>query len=92
MSMRHSKHIKFETKMRFKSLDAEIKPFISRFGPGIWMCKACGKKGKKTRTSTHVESRHMDLSIPCTECGHITKNRDALRAHCTKYCKFQSFE
>ena len=92
MSMRHIKNIKFETKMRFKNLDAEIKPFISRVGLGIWMCKACGKKGKKTHTSTHVESRHMDLSLPCTECGHITKNRDALRAHCTKYCKFQSFE
>ena len=91
MSIHHN-GIKFETRNRFKGLDTEIKPFITRFGPGIWMCKVCGKKGSKTHTSTHVESKHMDISIPCTKCGHICKNRDALRAHSIRSCKFQNIK
>ena len=88
----HHNNVKFKTRNRFKDLDAEIKPFITKVGQGIWMCKVCGTKGSKTKISIHVESRHMDISIPCTKCGHISKNRDGLRAHSTRSCKFQNIE
>ena len=89
---KHHNDKKIETKKRFEGLDVEVKPFISRLGPNNWMCKVCGKKGSKTHTSSHVELRHMDISIPCTKCGHISKNREALRAHFTRYCKIQNIE
>ena len=74
---------------KFERLDLEIKPLISRIN-GVWTCQVCGKQSganHRGHISSHVESRHMDISLYCTKFGHISKSRDALRMHCTKYCK-----
>ena len=61
-------HRKFQAKRGFETLDAEIEPFITKSNE-IWTCQVCAKQsGSKPKISAHVESMHMDLSIPCPKC------------------------
>ena len=88
-SMDH-KSIKVETKKDFEDLDLEIKPLVSKIN-GFWTCQVCGKQiNHRAHIINHVESRHMDLSIPCSKCGHTSKSRDSLRAHTVRDCKFKT--
>ena len=61
----HHKSIKVQTKRGFEDLDLEIKAFITRIN-GILTCQACGKQSgsinHRGHISTHIESKHMDLS------------------------------
>ena len=55
-------------KKKIVCIDAEIKLFISRLVPGVWMCTDCGvEKGPKTHPSTCVALKYMDILIPCTK-------------------------
>ena len=79
--------IKLETKTDFDNLDLEIKTFVSKIN-GILTCQVCGKQvNHRAHITDHVESKHMDLSIPCSKCGHISRSRGSLRKHCAMYCK-----
>ena len=87
---------KQQNEREFKELDDKIESLILKVN-GIWTCQVCGKQSgsnsKDTNNghlATHVERSHMDLSLPCLECGHILNNRDSLRAHRTRYCKLRT--
>ena len=88
-SMDH-RSIKVQTKKEFEDLDLEIKPLVSKIN-GFWTCQVCGKQiNHRAHIISHVESRHMDLSIPCSKCGHISKSRDSLRTHTVRDCKLKT--
>ena len=83
----NSGSIKLETKTDFDNLDLEIKTFVSKIN-GILTCKVCRKQvNHRPHLNGHVESKHMNLSIPCSKCGHISRSRGSLRKHCATYCK-----
>ena len=83
----NAESIKLETKTDFDNLDLEIKTFVSKID-GILTCNVCGKQvNHRPHINDHVESKHMNLSIPCSKCGHISRSRGSLRKHCATYCK-----
>ena len=81
------KNVKFDNHKGFEDLDDKIEQFISRVD-GVWTCKVCNKKtgGSKTCLRGHVEVHHMDLTIPCIQCGSTLKSREALRKHIALRC------
>ena len=81
------KNVKFDNHKGFEDLDDKIEQFISRI-EGVWTCQVCNKKtgGSKTCLRGHVEVHHMDLTIPCTQCGATFKSREGLRKHMAVRC------
>ena len=81
------KNVKFDNHKGFEDLDDKIEQFISRVD-GVWTCQVCNKKtgGSKTCLRGHVEVHHMDLTIPCIQCGSTLKSREALRKHIALRC------
>ena len=49
-----------------------------------FMCKVCGKEGRATHISNHIETKHLEgISIPCSLCGKRFSSRNALVIHKT---------
>ena len=47
-----------------------------------WVCKVCGKEGRGSNITDHIEIHHMEnRHIPCKFCEQIFETRMALRAH-----------
>ena len=47
-----------------------------------WVCKVCGKEGRGSNITDHIEIHHMEnCQIPCKFCEQIFETRMALRAH-----------
>ena len=60
----------------------------SRLRNGEWrmgksyVCQVCGKEGKRTHITTHIEANHLNaIIIPCTVCKKTFRTRDSLRHH-----------
>ena len=63
------------------NLDAKIEDMMFREN-GLWHCKMCSKsKVRKTNISSHIETNHLENSIPCNFCEVISRNRPALAKH-----------
>jgi len=55
-----------------------------------WVCSLCGQSGGKLDVSRHIEAKHASLpNLKCSICGKLSKTRDSLRRHVTKYHKDQ---
>ena len=62
-------------------LDAKIREMMFK-EDRLWHCKMCNKSSTKTSNIiTHIETNHLNNSIPCKFCPTIAKNRPALAAH-----------
>merc|ERR1712129_674117 len=44
-------------------------------------CKVCGKECSYSNVRDHVETRHMNLSLPCGTCNLTFKSRNNLKRH-----------
>ena len=76
--------------------------FGSRLRNGEWrmgksyICKVCGKEGKRTHIMNHIEASHLNgVIIPCNPCKKAFRTRDSLRNHisrCHKNKKMSSKE
>ena len=44
-------------------------------------CKVCGKEGLGGNIKTHIETYHLQLAIPCTNCERVFKSRAMEKAH-----------
>jgi len=44
-------------------------------------CKVCGKESSYSNVRDHVETRHMNLSLPCGTCNLTFKSRNNLKRH-----------
>merc|ERR1712129_165485 len=44
-------------------------------------CKVCGKESSYSNVRDHVETRHMNLSLPCRTCNLTFKSRNNLKRH-----------
>ena len=63
------------------NLDAQIEEMMFKEN-GLWHCKMCDKsKPRKSNIISHVETHHMNNSIPCKFCEAIARNRPALAMH-----------
>ena len=50
----------------------------------VYICKVCGKEGRVTQISNHIETNHLQgISIPCGFCGKVFTTRNALTIHQT---------
>ena len=91
LSIHKDKHTRYGDdavrKTGFEDLDAKIEPFILRVD-GVWTCQACDKKTARSKPDIrcHVEMHHMDLTIPCIQCGATFMNRETLRKHIARRC------
>ena len=60
-----------------------------------WLCKVCGKEGRKVKIMSHVEANHVRTNalLPCDLCGNSSRSRHGLKLHKTKYSNliFQIF-
>ena len=74
-------------------LDEQIRSMITKTdksaGPGkgkLAMCNICGKEAPFKDLPRHVETNHLeDVSHSCNICGAISRSRDSLRHHKSKY-------
>ena len=65
----------------YDDLNAKIEEMLLREN-GLWNCKMCEKSSnKKSNIKSHIETNHMNNSIPCKFCEVIVKNRPALGMH-----------
>ena len=80
------RNVKFDKHMGFEELDAQIDQFMIKVD-GVWTCKSCTKTATNNNCLYgHVEVNHMDLTIPCTNCGAKFKSREGLRKHLSMSC------
>jgi len=64
-----------------ENLDEKIEEMMFKEN-GLWHCKMCDKaKPKKSNITAHVETNHLNNSIPCKFCEAIARNRPALAMH-----------
>eukprot|EP00092_Neocalanus_flemingeri_P018909 GFUD01020477.1.p1 GENE.GFUD01020477.1~~GFUD01020477.1.p1 ORF type:complete len:277 (+),score=53.72 GFUD01020477.1:45-875(+) len=62
-------------------LDAKIQEMMFKENR-LWHCKMCNKsKAKRSNIVSHVETKHLENSIPCKFCETIARNRPALAMH-----------
>ena len=49
----------------------------------VWACSVCGKRSKqKGNIRQHIEAMHIEgVSLPCDQCGKISKSSTGLRLH-----------
>ena len=63
-------------------LDDRIAEMSAQTGKGRWECTQCGKlASQRTDLKKHIESFHMNLSLPCEVCFMIFKTRHTRFAH-----------
>ena len=48
-----------------------------------WLCKVCGKEGRKMKITSHIEANHVrtDALLPCDLCGNSSRSRQSLILH-----------
>ena len=51
----------------------------------LYQCKVCGKEEINGAIKSHIESNHLDISIPCNFCEKTFRSRNALRQHKMKH-------
>ena len=67
--------------MADKILDGRIKDMMKRENR-MWLCKLCDEtKTKKSNMTSHIETSHLENSIPCNFCETVFSNRPALSTH-----------
>ena len=67
--------------MAEKILDGRIKDMMKRENR-MWLCKLCDEANtKKSRMSSHIETSHLENSIPYDFCETVLNNRPALATH-----------
>ena len=88
-------HLKTSVDPELNHLDEQIKSmmdstenFMTRKNGNrhrAYICKVCGKEGKGSDVSRHIEANHIsNLSHSCDICGKTSRSRNGLRQHIAK--------
>ena len=46
-----------------------------------YICQVCGKEGHNVAIRNHIESNHLEVSLPCNLCGKVFRSRHNLMRH-----------
>ena len=81
-----------EVNVELEKLDEQVKSMMEvsenmlsrrNHSERAWLCKICGKEGKKMKIASHIEANHVrtDALLPCDLCGNSSRSRHRLRLH-----------
>ena len=73
------------------SVDVQVKSMMEKsqnmiphgnFQTRSFICKVCGKEGKRQTIKDHIEAHHLEgINLPCNTCEKIFRSRASLRMH-----------
>jgi len=65
-----------------KAIDDQVAELTRKTGTNIWECLACGKTaGQRTDLKKHIEAHHLNLCLPCDQCGSVFSSRHVRQHH-----------
>ena len=64
------------------AIDDQVAALTRKTGTNTWECLACGKTaGQRTDLKKHIEAHHLNLCLPCDQCGSVFSSRHVRQHH-----------